>query len=173
MSWLPESAPGDTPLDRVFGLTPVAYERFRALYASLWDGVGIDPATLELCRLRIATLLGARGERCVRWSAACDAGCTEAQVNALPGWPESPLFTDAQRLCLQFAEMYVLDPHSVRDEDFADMRAHLDAPAIAKLTLAVAVFDALARFRLALDVAPVADRTEVVSGPRAGATSLP
>ena len=173
MSWLPESAPGATPLDRVFGLTPVAYERFRALYATLWDGVAIDPATLELCRLRIATLLGARGERCIRWSAARDAGCTEAQVNALPGWPESLLFTDAQRLCLQFAEMYVLDPHSVRDEDFVDLRAHLDAPAIAKLTLAVAVFDALARFRLALGVDPATEQPDLVSGPRSGTASLP
>jgi alkylhydroperoxidase family enzyme len=173
MTWLTESASGATPLDRVFGLTPAAYERFRALYATLWDGRAIDAATLELCRLRIATLLGAKGERVVRWSAARDAGCTEAQVNALPGWPESPLFTDAQRLCLQFAEMYVLDPHSVRDEDFTDLREHLDAPAIAKLTLAVAVFDALARFRLALDVGPATDRPEIVPGPRAGATSLP
>ena len=173
MSWLPESAPGATPLDRVFGLTPVAYERFRALYAMLWDGVAIDPGTLELCRLRIATLLGAKGERCVRWGSAHDAGCTEEQVNALPHWPESPLFTEMQRLCLQFAEMYVLDPHSVRDEDFVDLRDRLDAPAIATLTLAVAVFDALARFRLALGVDPATDRAELVSGPHAGATSLP
>jgi alkylhydroperoxidase family enzyme len=173
MSWLPESAPGGTPLDRVFELTPVAYERFRVLYATLWDGVAIDPATLELCRLRIATLLGVKGERCVRWSIARDTGCTEAQVNALPSWPESPLFTSAQRLCLQFAEQYVLDPHSFRDEDFADLREHLDAPAVAKLMLAVAVFDALARFRLALDIRPATDRPETVSGPHAGATSLP
>jgi len=173
MTWLPEAAPGETPLDRVFGLTPAAYARFRALYASLWDPTVIDPAVLELCRLRIAMLLGAEGERRVRCSAARAAGCTEAQVSALAGWPESPLFTDVQRLCLGFAEQYVLDPHGFRDEDFTELRVHLDAPAIATLTLAVAVFDALARFRLALDVDPVADRPEVVSGPHPDAASLP
>src|SRR5262249_26814192 len=173
MSWLPETAPGATPLDRVFGLTPIAYERFRALYATVWDGTAIDAATLELCRLRIATLLGAQGERCIRWSAGDQAGCSEEHVRALPHWPESPFFTQVQRLCLQFAELHVLDPHSLRDDDFVEMRHYLAAPAMAKLTLAVAVFDALARFRLALGVEPVTGRPQMVAGPHAGAASLP
>ena len=42
MTWLAESAPGPTPLDRTFGLRPEAYARFRELYGGLWDPAVID-----------------------------------------------------------------------------------------------------------------------------------
>ncbi len=74
MTWLPETASGATPLDRVFGLRPDAYARFREMYAGLWDPAVIDPALLELCRLRIATVLGCDAERAIRYSDAVDAG---------------------------------------------------------------------------------------------------
>ena len=160
MTWLPETAPGRTPLDRVFGLRPVAYERFRELYAGLWDASVIDPALLELCRLRIATLLGCDAELRIRHGGA---RLDEARVAALAAWPTSPLFGDAERSCLAFAEQYVLDPSRVTDADFGALRRHLDPPAIATLTLAVAVFDALARLRLGLGVASAGEDLVTVS----------
>ena len=58
MTWLGAAVAGATPLDRTFGLIPGAYARFRELYAGLWDGRTLDPGVIELCRRRIATLLG-------------------------------------------------------------------------------------------------------------------
>jgi alkylhydroperoxidase family enzyme len=174
MTWLPETAPGaTTPLDRCFGLRPVAYERFRELYGGLWDPAVIDLRLLELCRLRIATIVGCDGERAVRFSDAVDAGVTEADVAALPAWPSSPRFSPAERAAIAYAEQYVMDPHELTDEHFATLHEHLDEPALATLSLAVAMFDALARFRLALGVDSVGPEPTAVAGPGLTPASLP
>ncbi|MGZ8765965.1 MAG: carboxymuconolactone decarboxylase family protein [Acidimicrobiia bacterium] len=173
MTWLPETAPGATPLDQVFGLRPDAYARFREMYAGLWDPALIDPALLELCRLRIATILGCDAERAIRYSDARAAGLTEARVAALPRWPNDPAFTEAERRAIEFAEQYVIDPHGLTDEHSAALHREFDESALATLTLAVAMFDALTRMRLAPDVGPVGPEPTVVPGPGSLATSLP
>lgn len=174
MTWLPETAPGATPLDRVFGLRPEAYERFRALYGGLWDPSGADPAVLELCRLRIASIVGSDAERAVRYEDAVAAGLHADTVAQLASWPTSPAFTDEQRACLAFAEQYVMDPHGLTDAHFDALHEHLDDRGIATLTLAVAIFDALTRFRVALGVEAAAeDGVLVAPGPFPMPASLP
>lgn len=173
MTWLPENAPGATPLDRCFALRPAAYDRFRELYGGLWDPAVIDPRILELCRLRVATILGSESERAIRFEDAAAAGVTEADVAELPRWPTSTAFSDCERACIEFAEQYVMDPHELTDAHFGALHEHLDAPALATLTLAVAMFDALTRFRLALGVEPVGPEPTLVPGPGAVPASLP
>jgi alkylhydroperoxidase family enzyme len=128
MTWLPTTARGDDALDRVFGLRPGAYERFRALYDGLWAG-GVDARTLDLCHARVDSLLRLQ-----------------------PDPTASTETTDAERAALAYAEQYVLDPHGLRDDDFDRLHAHFDDAALATLTLAVAMFDARARFCVALEV---------------------
>lgn len=173
MTWLAETAQGATPLDRTFGLRPEAYARFRELYGGLWDPAVLDPRVLELCRLRIATILGCDSERAVRFGDGADAGVHESDVDALPRWPTSSAFTDRERVCIAFAEQYVMDPHELTDDHFEALHRHLDAPALATLTLAVAMFDALGRFRLALGVEPVGPEPTAVAGPGLAPASLP
>lgn len=128
MTWLPETAPGETTLDRVFGLRPAAYVRFRELHHGLWDA-GVDHETLTGCRVRIDALVRSEPDP-LEWSA----------------------LSDAQRAAVAFAEQYVLDPHGLRDADFETLHAHMEPAAIATLVLAVAMFDARARFERALEV---------------------
>jgi hypothetical protein len=128
VTWLPTTARGDDALDRVFGLRPVAYERFRELHDGLWTG-GVDARTLDLCRARVDSLLRLHPDP----TAHADT-------------------TDAERAALAYAEQYVLDPHGLRDEDFDRLHTYFDDAALATLTLAVAMFDALARFSVALEV---------------------
>lgn len=173
MTWLPEIAPGATPLDRVFGLRPDAYARFREMYAGLWDASAIDPVVLELCRLRIATVLGCDAERAIRYTDASDAGLTEARVAMLPRWPDDPVFSAGERSAIEFAEQYVIDPHGLTDEHFAALHREFDEPALATLSLAVAMFDALTRMRLALGVEPVGPEPTPVPGPHSSAGALP
>ena len=120
-----------------------------ALYAELWDG-GVDPVTLELCRLRMATLIGSTADMATREPRAAAAGLTEEQVEDLPAWPTSNRFTDAQRAALGFAEQYVIDAHGFTDEDMAGLHDHFTDPQLATLTTACATFDALARTRTVL-----------------------
>jgi len=152
MSWLPELAPGDTGLDRVFGLRPDLYDAFRAFYAVFWERGLLDPVVLELCRVRVAQLLGCATEQEVRYAPARDAGLTEAQLAALPRWPDDPRFTDAQRAALAFAEQFVLDPHGV-DHGLRDaVIDHFELAGLVALCEALALFDGFCRFRTVLAV---------------------
>jgi len=128
MTWLRSEAPGATPLDRVFGLRPNAYARFGELLDGLADG-GIDSATLEACAARIDALL--RFE---------------------PDPTTARSLTDAQRAAVGYAEQYALDPHGLRDSDFVALHEHFTDAQLATLTLAVAMYDARARFCVSLDV---------------------
>jgi alkylhydroperoxidase family enzyme len=141
----PEAVPGGGVLA---GLTTGVPE-LAALYSELWDA-GVDAVTLELCRLRMATLIGSADDLAAREPRAIAAGLTEDDVAALPSWPSSERFTDAQRAALGFAEQYVIDAHGFSDDDMAAMHEHFTEPQLAALTTACATFDALARARTVL-----------------------
>jgi alkylhydroperoxidase family enzyme len=144
-TWLPG---GD---DDLLALIPKAYAQLGDLYAGLWDA-GVDPVTLELCRLRVAALIGSAADLAVRDARAVAAGLSDETVEALASWTSSPLITDAQRAVLSFAEQYVLDAHGVTDADTAALHLNFSPDQLATLTTAVAVFDALARVRTILSV---------------------
>jgi alkylhydroperoxidase family enzyme len=128
LTWLRTVAEGDVELDRVFGLRPDAYARFRELLALLPDG-GVDATTLDACRDRIDALLRLE-----------------------PDPTNGRALTPAQRAAVGYAEQYALDPHGLRDADFEALHEHYDDAQLATLTLAVAMYDARARFSVALDV---------------------
>jgi alkylhydroperoxidase family enzyme len=173
MTWLPETVVGSTPLDRVFGLAPDAYARFRELYGTLWSGDALSPAIVELCRLRIAMVQRCEAELTLRYDDAISAGCTEEQVRSLARWPTARSIDDATRAALAFAEQYVLDPHELTDAHFDALHEHFDERAIATLALAVAMSDALGRFRVALGVEAMSPAPFDAAGPGAAPVSLP
>jgi len=170
VTWLPDAAAGDTPLDRLFGLRPDLYEPFRAFYAVFWTDRLLDPIVLELCRLRVAQVLGCESEERVRYAPARDAGLSEELVARLAGWPDDPVFTDAQRASLAFAEQFVVDPHGLDDEGRDAVIDHLGVSGLVALCEALALFDGFCRFRTILGVEPPS-AVRVVPGP-APATSL-
>jgi alkylhydroperoxidase family enzyme len=151
MSWLPP-ADGRTPLDRVFGHCPEIYARYRDFAGRLWWSRPADPILLELCRLRIAQLLGCDAELAVRYAPARAAGLDEGKIAALPTWPTHPAYSSCERACLGFAEQFVVDPHGISDDAAAAVTAHLSAPEMVTFTEALAVFDGFMRFRLLLGV---------------------
>ena len=52
----------------------------------------------------------------------------------------------SQRAAVGYAEQYALDPHGLRDDDFVALHEHYDDAQLATLTLAVAMFDARAKY---------------------------
>ena len=172
MSWLPlpTAAEGATPLDRVFGLRPDLYASYREFVALFWERRLLDPVLLELCRLLVARLHGCRSELALRHRPALEAGLTEAKVEALGGGDESA-FDAAERACLRFAEMFVRDPHAIREEDAAAVTAQLGEPGLVALAEALAIFDGFCRFRLILGVEPGGDAARPVDAPAPGDAS--
>jgi alkylhydroperoxidase family enzyme len=176
VSWILDAArarpDGGTPLEGAFSLRPNLFEDFRRFYALFWEQRALDPVILELCRLRVAQIHGCEAELRVRYQPALDAGLTEAKIAALPQASHSPLYSDAERACVAFAELFAIDPHAIADDDAARVVAALgDAGAVA-LVEALALFDGFARFRLMLGVEPPEATRVVVPGPRADAGPL-
>jgi alkylhydroperoxidase family enzyme len=137
----------------LWDLIPDAFGHLRVLYAGLWDA-GMDPVTLELCRLRIATLVGGAADL-----VAPDprADLDASLVDALSSWPTSPMFSDVQRAALGFAEQYTIDAHGVTDEQAAELHRFFSSTQLTTLTMAIAVFDALARMRAIVTTATGSD----------------
>jgi alkylhydroperoxidase family enzyme len=154
MTWLPTTAAGTTPLEQVFGVTGAIYERFVAMYRAVWERAAVDPVLLELARLRMAQLLRAEADLRLRHRPAIEAGLDEAKVGALASWPTSALFNESERAVLGFTELYVIDPHAIEDTHCEELHRHLSDAELAAFTLALATFEALARFRLALGLQP-------------------
>ena len=148
MTWLPATAEGETPLDRVFGLCPELYGDYRTFLSHCWSRSQVDPIILELCSVRVAHLVGSDTDAMVRRDVAGD----ERKLSAVSAWPTSPLFTACERACLGFAEQFVMDPHGISDAQAAEVSAHLGPAGLVGLTEALALFEGFARFRLILGV---------------------
>lgn len=141
----------DTSRDEALGLRPELAAEVRRLHEAIWAGP-VSPVTLELCRLRMATLLRSPAALAERTEAARDAGCDEARIAALPSWPTNPAFSPEERACLAFAEAWVIDPHSITDDDAAAVTAALGADGMVTFTTALGVWDGQHRFDNALGI---------------------
>jgi alkylhydroperoxidase family enzyme len=153
--WIPDAAQGPTAFSRLFGLRPNLYARYEDFGARLWDPAVMDPVVLELCRLRVARLLGDDAGMTVRSRPAVAAGLTEATVAELGSWPTSPSFDQTTRHCLGFAEQFVIDPHGVSAPDRSQLRHDIGFRRLVGLAQAVAAFDGFSRFALVLGIGSV------------------
>lgn len=149
---------GDANMDELLAGLPVVNDRLRELHDELWTSSAADPVTLELCRLRMAQLIGSQADLAVRYAPARAEGLDESRIESLGDWPVSDLFDERDRAALNFAEKYVIDPHSVTDDDCARLSEHFSPEELAALTTGLALFDGLARFRVALGAEPAPGR---------------
>ncbi|MDX2165645.1 MAG: hypothetical protein SF182_01220 [Deltaproteobacteria bacterium] len=140
MSWLVERG---ASFEDTLGLRPELLRDYQAFESQLWSS-GVDPALLELCRLRVAGLLGSN--TAARRRAAVPA----AMIAALDDWSASDVFSPLQRAALRLTDGFVLDPHGVSDADVGALAAHLSPPQTVALIEALALFDGFTRFRLML-----------------------
>ena len=127
-------------------------EQLVALHQSIDDRV--HPVIVELCRLRIASLVGARGHLSLRRPKAVAAGLTEDKIAALARWPESPLFSAAERACLALSEQFCMGAYTVTDADVAAVLEHLSADECYALVNGVWVMEAIARMTVVMGVDP-------------------
>ena len=174
MSWILDAArasraaqptPDATALERAFGLRQNLFEDFRRFYALFWEQKLVDPVILELCRLRIAQIHGCEAELRLRYQPALDAGLSEEKLAALQDASHSSAYSEAERACVAFAELFTIDPHAIDDEDAARVVAALGDAGTVALVEALALFDGFVRFRLVLGVEPPEAARVVVPAP--------
>jgi AhpD family alkylhydroperoxidase len=148
VSWL--VGEGATRAD-VFALLPELGTEHARLLDTIWAG-SVSPVTLELARLRMATLLRCGPALAERSAAATAAGLSEDRIARLPAWPTDPEFSEEERACLAFAEKYVLDQHSVTDDEVAAVVEAIGPAGMVTFTTALAVWECQHRLDKALGV---------------------
>jgi alkylhydroperoxidase family enzyme len=131
-----------TDVDPLLAFAPEASTVIARLMANLWGAT--DPELLELVQVRISQLL--RNE-----SVRQDQGVPSAKLAALAQWPTSPLFSDAERVVLGFAEQFIMDVAGVSPAQRSSLGEHLDPAELGGFVTALYLLDYGQRAQMALD----------------------
>ena len=115
----------------------------------------------ELAICTVALLTGAAYEYHHHAPDFLAAGGTQAELDELNAWvqsnPRESLINNAQaaieKIVIQYAAEMTLNV-KVRDETFSALRQHFDTTQIVELTSAIATYNMVARFLVALGVSP-------------------
>lgn len=76
------------------------------------------------------------------------------KIAALGDYKASPLFTEAERVALEFADGASATPHDVSEELFARVQAHYDNAQIVELAYIIATENLTSRFNRSFRVEP-------------------
>ncbi len=146
-TWFPDLTEGETLLDQVANHRPEYADAMREVEAAIWSQDVVEPEILELCRLRIAQLLGS-DDPVPPGPAA--AGLDESLIVRLRQWPTDGAFTERQRTCLGFAEQVAIDAQGVSDEQAEQVIATIGDGGFLVLAYACGFFETTQRARMLL-----------------------
>jgi len=147
---------------------PQVFATYAAYVDEVWSSDALPQGTLELCRIRIARLLGAAREEAIRLGP--EVAGLEDKLEVLATYPRDPRFTAADRACLAFAEQFLLDTQAL-DEATADaVRAEVGDAGLVTLSLGVGLAEAMVRTAVVLGERPDAVRfaSLIERGPSGG-----
>lgn len=119
---------------------------FNAVWEQLWRQDHLPPRLLELCRLRLAQLLGAGAELDALRGLEQDPGRTAALRSG--SYHRSACFDAPEQVVLEFAEIYAQDPGALTDELADGVKRHFGEAGLVCLIEALGFIEG--RIRLAL-----------------------
>ena len=79
-------------------------------------------------------------------------GVSDEKILALPEYATSPLYNEAERVALEYADTMTITGRDVGDDLFARLRGHYDDDAIVELTAIIAWENSSSKFNRALRV---------------------
>ena len=126
---------------RSYGLFELGVERWRTL----------DRGLKDLAVMAAAAAIGCAW--CMDfgyWEATMNHKVPAEKIRAVPNWRDSDVFTELERLVLEYAEAMTDTPPSVTDEMVARLRTHLSEAELVELTAIVAVENLRSRINAAL-----------------------
>lgn len=140
---------------RLWGRTPKVFAAVALLFGALdRRGSPIEPALRSLVTVRVSQ---------INWCAFCvdinsslvlKRGVTPEKLAALTGFNESPLFTEREKVVLNYAEAVTYSGRRPTAEHFDALRRHFSDDAIIELTGLIAFQNLSSKFNAALGVAP-------------------
>jgi len=115
-------------------------EAFRAMLAltRAAEGCGLEPALLELVKIRSSQINGCAYCLHMHSTQARRQGETEMRLYLLPAWRESSLYSERERAALAWTEALTQLPASqAPDADYAQLAAHFSPKEQVDLTLVI------------------------------------
>jgi AhpD family alkylhydroperoxidase len=139
-------------------LTPTKFaaefRAMRGLHAAV-DESGLEPALLELVRMRVSQINGCGYCLDMHSKDARAKGETEQRIYLLQAWRETPLYSDRERAALAWAEALTnISKAHVSDALYDEARAQFSEAELAALTLAVVEINGWNRFAIAFNAVP-------------------
>ena len=124
-----------------YGLFELQVERWRTL----------DHGLKDLAVMMAAAAIGCSW--CMDfgyWESVLQHNVPAEKIRAVPHWRDSGVFTELERLVLEYAEAMTATPPSVTDEMTERLSRHLSQPQLVELTAIVAVENLRSRINAAL-----------------------
>ena len=140
---------------------PEVFEAYAAYVDEVWSSDDLPPGTMELCRVRIAQLLGAAREEAVRLGPEIPG--LEDKLTHIAAWPVDPRFSATDRACLAFAEQFVLDTQALDDPTAEAVRAEVGDAGLVTVALGVGLAEGMVRAAVVLGDRPSAALLRSVS----------
>ena len=81
-----------------------------------------------------------------------ELGISTEKIDALPDYTASELYSESERVALEYADAITFTTKDVNDDLFARLRKHYDDDAIVELTAVIAWENASSKFNRALRV---------------------
>ncbi len=125
----------------VLGERTAVADNLADIHGLAWEVV--DPALLDLCRLRVAMLLGCRSELEI-----LNSDLSSEKIASLAQWPSSSLFNECEKSCLRFVEEFVVDVSSIPDSSAFAVRDHLGEEGFVNFVNALLVVEQRIRLQI-------------------------
>jgi alkylhydroperoxidase family enzyme len=81
-----------------------------------------------------------------------ELGITDAKIDALPDYSTSPLYTDSERVALEYADCMTITDRDVTDELFSRLQQFFNDDELIELTATIAWENSSSKFNRALRV---------------------
>jgi alkylhydroperoxidase family enzyme len=138
---------GDGPeVTRALSLVPHFVDAVDAKERAVWASP-LARRVHELVRMRVAEINGC--VLCMTWR---NDWADEASLTAVSQYATSELFSDAERVAIEYAERFCTDSKDIDDALLARLAEHFTPAEIVDLTLVVGKYLAMGRFMQVLDL---------------------
>jgi AhpD family alkylhydroperoxidase len=135
-------------------IAPGAYQAMMGIGAYV-EASGLEPALLELVRLRASYMNGCAYCIDMHTKDARAAGESEQRLYAVPAWHETPFFSPRERAALEWTEAVTdVAGSGVPDSAYDSIRAEFSEREVVDLTMAVVAINVWNRFAISFRSVP-------------------
>ncbi|MFK8020855.1 MAG: carboxymuconolactone decarboxylase family protein [Pseudomonadales bacterium] len=150
----PTKTTGNVVRDSVLGLVPETVDPYLGLNYQVWHAGPLNPAELEMIRLRNARKVGCVFCKAVRYDVATNSGLFEEKISWIDDDFERSPLSDREKLILRFTDYYLQDPTEMMSEFKSEMAVEFSVEEISHMSIALMLFNTFSRCAVALGGMP-------------------